>query len=64
MSDELVLTESEGTISVPAATLSQIVARAVEPDVGEALGGWPDDLCRVLQAQRAHSAPASIGGCR
>ena len=29
MSDELVLTESEGTISVPAATLSQIVARAV-----------------------------------
>lgn len=29
MSDELVLTEREGTISVPAATLSQIVANAV-----------------------------------
>jgi uncharacterized alkaline shock family protein YloU len=29
MSDELVLTEREGTISVPAATLAQIVARAV-----------------------------------
>jgi uncharacterized alkaline shock family protein YloU len=29
MSDELVLTEREGMISVPAATLSQIVARAV-----------------------------------
>ena len=30
MSDELVLTESEGTISVPAATLARIVASAAE----------------------------------
>jgi uncharacterized alkaline shock family protein YloU len=30
MSDELVLTEAEGTITVPAATLSRIVARAAE----------------------------------
>src|SRR5690349_235429 len=34
MSDELVLTEREGTISVPAATLSQIVARAAERVAG------------------------------
>jgi uncharacterized alkaline shock family protein YloU len=30
MSDELVLTAREGTISVPAATLAEIVARAAE----------------------------------
>jgi uncharacterized alkaline shock family protein YloU len=30
MSDQLVLTEPEGTISVPAATLSRIVVRAAE----------------------------------
>ena len=30
MSDELVLTEPAGTISVPAATLSQIIVRAAE----------------------------------
>ncbi len=30
MSDQLVLTEPEGTITVPAATLSQLVVRAAE----------------------------------